>query len=94
MFLKSSRYASCEDTQLVTRDGDIIKYKKRRFIPQTEDASTLQEIQVLSGDRLDLISAKITGDSQQFWRICDSNDVLNPQDLVSPGKIIRIASPW
>ena len=91
MFYKSSRYTNCEDAQLVSSEG-IINYKKRRFLPQLEKMSTIQEIQVISGDRLDLISTKVTGDPQQFWYICDSNNSMNPMDLVEVGKMLRIAT--
>ena len=32
--------------------------------------------------RLDTIAASTIGDAQQFWRLCDANDALNPFDLV------------
>ena len=55
----------------------------------------LQEVTVKEGDRLDRISARIVGDPEQFWRICDANNRMHPLDLASePGSPIRIARPW
>ena len=44
----------------------------------------------MPGDRLDLITARTLGDPEQFWRICDANDALDPDDLAEPGR--RLAS--
>ena len=33
------------------------------------------------GDRLDLITARTLGDPEQFWRVCDANDALDPAEL-------------
>jgi hypothetical protein len=55
----------------------------------------LQELKVNDGDRLDTISARVVGDPEQFWRICDANDIMHPLELTSePGMPIRIARPW
>lgn len=94
MFEQSSRYTNCENAQLILTDGRIINYKKRRFLPQSEKLSILQEVQVMSGDRLDLIAARIVGDPEKFWHICDSNDAMNPMNLAEVGKTLKIASMW
>ena len=33
-------------------------------------------------DRLDLVSFRYTGDPLGFWRVCDANAALDPDDLV------------
>jgi hypothetical protein len=34
------------------------------------------------------------GDSEQFWRVADANNAMNPFDLTAePGKTIRVAVP-
>ena len=46
------------------------------------------------GDRLDNITAQYLGDPEQFWRICDANNVLAPNELTDTlGRIIRITLP-
>jgi len=95
MFGQTSRYVNCEDEKFVTKDNKIISYKKRRFLPQPEKINIVQEIDVIAGDRLDNITAKVLGDAEQYWRICDANNTMHPDELISePGKIIKIASPW
>ena len=98
MFEPSSRYANCEDaklTVLLEKDEDVIVYKKRRFIPTEQRMHLFQDIVIVGGgDRLDLIAARMLGDPEQFWRICDANDAMHPLDLTSePGRILRIAVP-
>ena len=51
------------------------------------------EIDIIAGDRIDLISSKYLGDPEQFWRLCDMNGVMHPLDLTDEiGKIIKIKS--
>ena len=54
----------------------------------------LANVTVTQGDRLDLIAARTLGDAEQYWRICDANDALDPLDLTSTlGRVLRIAMP-
>ncbi|MCL1976756.1 MAG: hypothetical protein FWG55_01395 [Candidatus Bathyarchaeota archaeon] len=83
MFGSNSRYTQIEDAVLTTENGQVIRYKKRRFLPEGEKMSLLQEVTVTAGDRLDLISSRVLGDPEQFWRICDANNAMYPFDLVN-----------
>ena len=95
MFETNSRYTTIENASIKTKDGKVIAYKKRRFLPNGTDMILIQEITFTEGDRLDRISVIVTGDSEQFWHICDANNVMHPLELVSePGSMIRIARPW
>ncbi|MCL4436291.1 MAG: hypothetical protein M1503_02865 [Thaumarchaeota archaeon] len=95
MFETTSRYADIENTSLVTKNGEEIAYKKRRFLPDGSKMTLLQEVQVTAGDRLDRISARIIGDPEQYWRICDANNVMHPLELTAEsGSSLRIARPW
>jgi nucleoid-associated protein YgaU len=50
---------------------------------------------VSAGDRLDMIAAKIGGDPEQYWRICDANNVMHPLELTNePGTTIKISKAW
>jgi len=94
MFSQISRYYNLENATLTTRDGRVIAYKRRRFCPPGDPMPLLVEVTATQGDRLDLITARTLGDPEQFWRICDANNAMNPQDLTAePGSAIRVALP-
>jgi hypothetical protein len=94
-FDPSSRYYEVETaTRTVTEaDGNqrVLRYKRRRVIPPQDDLPTLAEHRVSEGDRLDNITARYAGDPTLFWRLCDANAVLRPQELEAVGRIVRIA---
>jgi hypothetical protein len=99
MFEPTSRYYQVEDASIKTKDerggGGFVTYKRRRFLPDWSSMILLQELRVNEGDRLDTITARIVGDPEQFWRICDANDAMHPLELTSElGRSIRIARPW
>jgi len=98
MFEPTSRYYNIE-TVKITVGGDegprVISYKRRRFVPSGETMTTLGEHTVSQGDRLDNLAARYVGDPEQFWRICDANDVLRPEELTEEiGWIIKIGLPY
>jgi hypothetical protein len=94
MFEPSSRYHGIEERELKTPGGRVITYKRRRLLPPGESLPVLSEVPVKQGDRLDLIAARTLGDPEQFWRICDANDVLDPLELTDvPWRRIRIPLP-
>lgn len=88
MFFKGSRYADVGENQITDNQGREIRYKKTRFIPQTR-AQTAHVVN--QGERLDHIAHIYFRDPERFWRICDANNVLWPEDLVAEaGRMIRI----
>ena len=95
MFEYSSRYYSLETAQFQTPDGRSIAYKRRRFLPlNSMGQSALAEVKVGEGDRLDLLTARILGDPEQFWQLCDMNNAMNPADLTQPsGRTLQIGLP-
>ncbi len=94
MFEHTSRYYNLETAIIATQDGREIAYKRRRFLAQGEDMQLLVEVTVTEGDRLDLITARTLGDPEQFWRICDANNAMNPLDLTAePGPVLRVPVP-
>jgi len=93
-FSPTSRYSGLDTTTLTAADGRIIVYLRRRFVPPPDDFQLLEEYTVVEGDRLDNIAAKFLGDPEQFWRICDANGVLSPDELTqTPGSKLRITLP-
>ncbi len=94
MFEPTSRYATLETATLATTDGRKVAYKRRRFLPRGKDLPLLVEVTVTQSERLDLITARTLGDPEQFWRVCDANDTMNPVELTSEiGRTLRVPVP-
>jgi hypothetical protein len=97
MFETNSRYDSIETATITVTDSEgqarEIRYVRRRFIPSDENLTTLVEHTVVQGERLDQITARYLGDPVQFWRVCDANNVLRPDELEETGRVIKIALP-
>jgi hypothetical protein len=98
MFDPSSRYHNLETVKLEVADSDgkprVIAYKRRRFIPPADGQTTLVEHTVTQGERLDNITARYLGDPLQFWRLCDANGALDPEELTDEtGRTIAITMP-
>jgi hypothetical protein len=94
-FEPNSRYAHVEVARrtVTDRHGDerVIAYVRRRRIPSYEDQPSLAEHRVVEGDRLDNVTARYIGDPTQFWRLCDANLVLRPEELEVVGRVVRVA---
>ena len=94
LFPPNSRYQSVDTATLTAPDGRIIVYLRRRFVPPSERYAMLQEHTVKEGDRLDNLAAKYLGDPELFWRLCDANAALRPEELTEiVGRILRITLP-
>ena len=90
MFFKGSRYANVE-TVVKDDHGRLVRYKKTRFITQPKMRRTHQ---VSQQDRLDLVAHAYLRDPEKFWRICDLNDALWPDDLLAvAGRTIKVPAP-
>ena len=88
MFFKGSRYYDLAEAQIADAHGRTVRYKRQRFIPE---APVLAEHTVGQGERLDHIAHRYYRDPQRFWRICDANRAMWPDDLVAtPGERIGI----
>jgi hypothetical protein len=98
MFEPTSRYYGIETVKMTVGAGDeerVISYKRRRIIPPGKALVTLVEHTVIQGDRLDNLAARYMGDPEQFWRICDANNVLRPEELTEEtGSSIEIGLPY
>lgn len=94
MFEPTSRYHNIETTTLTTAEGRVVAYVRRRFLAPGGVLPLLVEVTVNEGDRLDLITHRTLGDPEQFWRVCDANDAMDPTDLTEePGRRLRIPIP-
>lgn len=94
MFEHTSRYYNLETVELRLPDGRVISYKRRRFIPSTEQDQIISEVTVGDGERADQLAARVFGDALQFWRLCDANAILNPlRDFPVAGERLQILVP-
>lgn len=94
MFPATSRYHDIETATLERPDGSEVVYLRRRFVPSPDRFALLQVHVVVSGDRLDNVTARYLGDPEQFWRIADANGALRPEELVERvGRRLRITLP-
>jgi hypothetical protein len=92
-FPPSSRYHGIETAKLEGPGGTAVVYLRRRFVPQPDRFSVLGEHPVVDGERLDHIAARRLGDPELFWRICDANRALRPDDLLEIGRRLIITLP-
>jgi hypothetical protein len=95
MFEPNSRYASVELATVDVADasGRIrpVRYVRRRFIPPAPDAPAAVEHRVIQGERPDHLAARYFGDPTLFWRLCDVNFVIRPDELTrDAGSIVEI----
>lgn len=93
-FPPGSRYSNIQTSTLTTPDGKVTVYLRRRWVPSSEQLSLLQEYTVAQGDRLDNLAARLIGDPELFWQLCDSNGAMKPDDLTeTPGRKLRVTLP-
>jgi hypothetical protein len=97
MFDRNSRYHNLPTATLTVLqwDGTLteVRYVQRRFIPSTDGETLIQEHTFTQGERLDNITARYLDDPTLFWRICDTNLVLMPEELEQVGRVIKITLP-
>lgn len=93
-FPPTSRYAGIETATLEDAAGNTTIYLKRRFVPPPERFFLLQEHVVKQNERLDNITTQYLDDPEQFWRICDANRAMRPDELTETiGRRLRITLP-
>jgi len=62
-------------------------------VPNTA-GTTLAEHAVTQAERLDNITARYLDDPEQFWRLCDANGAMHPDELTAEiGRRLRIPMP-
>jgi hypothetical protein len=94
LFTSTSRYFGIDTLTYVTPQHVTIIYVQRRFLPSPDRFQLLQEHTVTQGERLDNIAAQFLGDPALFWRLCDANNAMRPEDLTNTvGKKLRITLP-
>jgi hypothetical protein len=92
-FPPTSRYSGIAIGSLARADGEQIPYVTRRFLPPSDHFALLHGHLVTAGERMDIIAASELGDAEAYWRICDANDAMRPDDLATVGRTLRITLP-
>jgi hypothetical protein len=92
-FSFTSRYYGLETAVLEVPPDNQIVYLKRRLLPPVDRFSVIEEHFVTEGERLDNLAAVYVDDPEQFWRLCDSNGAMRPEELEVVGRILRITLP-
>ena len=91
VFPPNSRYADLPTAERELSDGRKLLFTRRRLLPQGQTLPVVAELTPTDSDRLDLIATRSLADPEQYWRICDANDVMNPADLLNRrGQRLRI----
>jgi hypothetical protein len=92
-FGPTSRYAGIEIARIEI-GGETYAYVRRRFVPLPERLAVVGEHVVVQGERLDHIAARFIGDPLLFWRICDGNRAMRPEELTETiGRRLAITLP-
>jgi hypothetical protein len=92
LFPLNSRYSGI-DTATLGAGAQTIVYIRRRFVPSPDKLTPIQEHTVKQGERLDNLAAQFLGDAELFWRLCDANGAMRPEELEEPGLTVTIALP-
>jgi hypothetical protein len=90
----TSRYYGLDTLTYVTQDGIEVPYFPRRLLPDPARLVQVDEHVVRQGERPDTVAAEALGDPELFWRLCDGNRVLRPEELTERiGRGLRITLP-
>ena len=92
LFPLNSRYSGIA-TGTLEAGSQTIVYIRRRFVPAADKLSPIQAHTVKQGERLDNLAAQFLGDAELFWRLCDANGAMRPEELEEPGITLTIALP-
>jgi len=91
LFPSTSRYHGIAVAILDPEGEWPVAYLRRRFVPQPERLALIREHVVVAGERPDHIAASELGDPELFWRLCDANRAVFPDELVAEiGRRLRV----
>lgn len=89
MISRNSRYS--RDDAYASKDPGRAEQPIVGLAPH--EAAVLEsrrEHRVVEGERLDQLAQRYYGDPLKYWLICDANDAVFPEDLMVPGRVLRI----
>lgn len=94
LFPTNSRYYGIETATYELSSGSIVTYILRRFLPDPDELTEVQQHTVVEGDRPDNLASEYFGDPELFWRLCDANEIMHPDELTETvGAKLRITLP-
>jgi hypothetical protein len=94
LYPPGSRYHRIPVAEMTLADGRVVRFLRRRFLPDAASLVTLVEHRVADGERVDHLAARYLGDPLQSWRIADANQTLRLEAVVEEiGRRIRITLP-
>jgi nucleoid-associated protein YgaU len=89
MITRDSRYST--DDAYATSDPERAEHPINGLRPhQRVELVVRREHRVVAGERLDQLAYRYYGDPLLYWLICDANDTIFPEELMVPGKVLRI----
>ena len=80
MFFPGSRYIN-QPTYTVTLSGGTVVSAVK--LPLPSPGPLIGYHKVLQGERLDLIANHYLSDATTFWRLCDANNAVAPDALIT-----------
>jgi nucleoid-associated protein YgaU len=87
VIFRGSRYEKVGVYPVTTADGRAVTALKVRFIPPTPAGF----VHAYTADqRLDLLAFSFYRNPEKFWLIADANSEMDPEDLLEPGRPLRI----
>jgi hypothetical protein len=93
-FPPNSRYANIQTASLETPDGRVTVYLRRRFVLPANRFAEIQQYTTSQGERVDQLAARLVGDPERFWQLCDANNAMQPEELTeTPGRNLRVTLP-
>ena len=87
MLFKGSRYEKVGVYQVTLPNGQTVSALGIRFVPDTP-AGYLHTFR--ADERLDLLAYNFYRNPEKFWLIADANTEMDPDDLLEPGRQLRI----
>lgn len=89
MIVRGSRYD--EDAIYTSIDPGRADHPIAGVRPhQAEPLEVRREHRVAAHERLDTLAQRYYADPLLFWLICDANETIFPDDLMVPGRVLRI----
>lgn len=94
LYPPTSRYHGIPVRTLTTDDGTEVAYLERRFLPRPDRFFAVREHAVVEGDRIDRLASQYLGDPELYWRLCDANGAMRPDELTQTiGRRVLITLP-
>jgi hypothetical protein len=85
MFDSTSRYAGLPVSTFVDKQGRTRAYVAAREVPPAVRPTSDDLVHIVGDDeRQDRIAWQHLGDPTLYWRICDANGLLHPDEMTAP----------